>query len=123
MAHLAGVEQFGVKRSSLLASPVRSQGSAPRLLIADTSCHKLGYDKFCGNRAGKRWLLGDDANDPFGHGDDAMDFYRLYVLGIDDQIIELIELRFPNDEAAIDYAERRVDGRSFELWQGDRRLR
>jgi len=54
--------------------------------------------------------------------DDAMDFYRLYVLGIDDQIIELIELRFPDDQAAVDYAKRRVHGRRFELWRRDRRI-
>ena len=51
-----------------------------------------------------------------------MDGYYAYIIGPDGHVINRLDLRFYNDEDAIDRAKTLVDGHDVELWQRDRRI-
>ena len=46
-----------------------------------------------------------------------MSEYRIYVLGVDAQIIAAVKLERPNDDAAIESARELLDGHDIEIWQ------
>jgi hypothetical protein len=46
--------------------------------------------------------------------------YRAYTVGGDGHFIRAVELVFPDDEAAEEYAKQLVDGHGLELWCGER---
>jgi hypothetical protein len=48
--------------------------------------------------------------------------YRAYVIGQDGHFIRAIDLFCPDDETAINEAERLVDRHDVELWQLDRKV-
>jgi hypothetical protein len=49
-----------------------------------------------------------------------MEEYRAYVIGPDDNIINRIDLRCPDEMEARRLAKVAVDGHAVELWQADR---
>jgi hypothetical protein len=51
-----------------------------------------------------------------------MSGYRVYVIDDSDHIIDRIDLDCADDNAAIEYAKRYINGRDIELWQMDRRI-
>jgi hypothetical protein len=51
-----------------------------------------------------------------------MSDYRVYIISIDDHIVDRIELDCADDDAAIEYAKRYINGQDIELWQMDRRI-
>jgi hypothetical protein len=48
---------------------------------------------------------------------------QMRILGTDRQIRHAIELLYPDNESAKEYAGQVVDGYDIELWQGDRKSR
>jgi hypothetical protein len=48
--------------------------------------------------------------------------YRVYTLGEDGHIKGRLEIRCPDDEAALERAKQLADGHAVELWEYDRRI-
>lgn len=48
--------------------------------------------------------------------------YYAYVIGDDNHVASRIDVLCDDDEEAIRYVERLVDGQTIELWQGTRRI-
>jgi hypothetical protein len=53
---------------------------------------------------------------------DAMQEYRIFILGPDGHIMDRYEFRAPDDNAAKEHAKQMVDGHDIELWERARKI-